>query len=119
VKIVDVITLQNCGSYAASRHWKKTRKQIHEAVKRCEWPIGSGSFTIHPHSGKKRNEGNGVLPIRNEFVAFLKSKGWAIEGRAKNALDQRLGDFDAVLPGTEKPIVVEWETGIFPHRTAR
>jgi hypothetical protein len=34
-----------------------------------------------------------------------------IEGPAKNALDQRLGDFDAVLPGPEKPIVVEWETG--------
>jgi len=111
VKIVDVITLQNCGSYAASKHWKKTRKQIHEAVKRCEWPIGSGSFTIYPESGKKRNEGNGVLPIRNEFVAFLKSKGWAIEGPAKNALGQSLGDFDAVLPGPEKPIVVEWETG--------
>jgi hypothetical protein len=111
VKIVDVITLQSCGGYATSKHWKKTRKQIHDAVKRCEWPVGSGSFTIYPESGKKRGEGNGVLPIRNEFVAYLKSKGWAIEGPAKNALDQLLGDFDAVLPGPEKPIVVEWETG--------
>jgi hypothetical protein len=111
LKIVNVITLQNCGTYAASRHWKKTRKQIHDAVKKCEWPIGSGSFTIHPQSGKKRGEGNGVLPIRNEFVKFLKVNGWAIEGPSKNALDQALGDFDAVLPGPEKPIVVEWETG--------
>jgi hypothetical protein len=75
VKIVRVVTLQSCGAYAVSNHWKKTRKQIHDAVKRCEWPIGSGSFTIHPQSGKKRGEGNGVLPIRNEFVAFLKSIG--------------------------------------------
>lgn len=111
MKIVDVITLQSCGSYATSKHWKRTRKQIHDAVKRCEWPIGSGSFTVYPQSGKKRGEGNGVLPIRNEFVAYLKSKGWAIEGPAKNALDQSLGDFDAALPGPEKPIVVEWETG--------
>lgn len=111
MKIVDVITLQSCGSYATSGHWKKTRKQIRDAVRRCEWPIGSGSFTIYPESGKKRNEGNGVLPIRSEFVAFLKSKGWAIEGPAKNALDESLGDFDAVLPGPEKPIAVEWETG--------
>ena len=111
MKIVDVITLKNCGAYAASEHWKKTRRQIHAAVRRCEWPIGSGSFTIHPQSGKKRGEGNGVLPIRNEFVAFLKAKGWAIEGRSKNALDQSLGDFDAVLPGPESPIAVEWETG--------
>ncbi len=111
MKIVDVITLQSCGAYAASKHWKKTRKQIHAAVKRCEWPVGSGSFTIHPQSGKRRGEGNGVLPIRNEFVTFLKREGWVIEGPCKNALDQVLGNFDAVLPGPEKPIVVEWETG--------
>jgi hypothetical protein len=60
---------------------------------------------------EKRGEGHGVLPIRKEFVAFLKSKGWAIEGSSKNALDQALGDFDAVLEGPEKPIVAEWETG--------
>jgi hypothetical protein len=111
MKIVKVVTLHKCGSYAASIHWRKTRKQILSAVKRCEWPIGSGSFTIYPQSGKKRNEGNGVGPIRKEFVEFLKKSGWAIEGPAKNALDQRLGDFDAVLTGPEKPIVVEWETG--------
>jgi hypothetical protein len=111
LKIVDVVTLQSCGSYAGSEHWRKTRKQIHQAVRRCEWPIGSGSFTIHPQSGKKRGQGNGVKPIRTEFVRDLKERGWVIEGRAKNALDQCLGDFDAVLPGPEKPIVVEWETG--------
>ena len=44
-------------------------------------------------------------------MTFLKAKGWATEGPAKNALDQALGDFDAVLPGPEKPIAVEWETG--------
>lgn len=111
MKIADVITLQNRGTYAASKHWKRTRKQIHDAVRRCEWPIGSGSFTIYPQSGKRRGEGNGALPIRNEFVSFLKARGWAIEGPAKNALDQSLGDFDAVLPGPERPIAVEWETG--------
>ncbi len=111
MKIVKVVTLQNCGPYAASQHWKKTQKQIQMAVRSCEWPIGSGSFTIYPESGKERGKGNGVLPIRNEFVRRLQKAGWRIEGRAKNALDQRLGDFDAVLPGPEKPIVVEWETG--------
>lgn len=107
MKIVDVITLQSCGSYAGSGHWRRTRKQIHQAVKRCEWPVGSGSFTIYPQSGKKRGEGNGVRPIRDAFVGELKRRGWVIEGKAKNALAQELGDFDAVLPGPEKPIVVE------------
>jgi hypothetical protein len=88
-------------------------------VKQCEWPVGSGSFTIYPQSGKKRGEGNGVRPIRNEFVGELRRRGWVIEGKAKNALAQELGDFDAVLPGPEKPIVVEWETGNIssPHRS--
>lgn len=111
MKIVDVVKLQSCGSYAKSSHWRRTKKQIHDAIKRCEWPLGTGSFTIYPQSGKKRGEGNGVLPIRNEFVKFLEGKGWLIEGPAKNALGAALGDFDAVLPGPEKPIVVEWETG--------
>lgn len=52
-----------------------------------------------------------MLPIRNEFVRFLKAKGWTVEGHAKNALNQVLGDFDAILPGPENPIAVEWETG--------
>lgn len=111
MKIVDVVTIRSCGAYAESKHWKKTKRQIHDAVRRCEWPIGSGSFTIYPQSGKKTGEGNGVKPIKNEFVGFLKQKGWAIEGKAKNALDQKLGDFDAVLDGPERPIVAEWETG--------
>lgn len=73
--------------------------------------MGSGFFTIHPQSGRKRGEGNGVRPIRDEFVRGLKARGWVIEGKAKNALNEALGDFDAVLPGPEHPIVVEWETG--------
>jgi hypothetical protein len=84
LKIMDVVTLQSCGTYAVSRHWKKTRKQIHDAVKRCERP---------------------------EFVSFLKTKGWAMDRRSRNAFDRALGYFDAVLPGPEKPVVVEWEAG--------
>jgi hypothetical protein len=111
MKIVKVYTLKNRGAYAASEHWKITREQIHTAIRSCEWPVGSGSFTIYPESGKARGKGNGVRPIRNRFVQSLKAVGWTIEGKAKNALDERLGDFDALLSGPEKPIVVEWETG--------
>jgi hypothetical protein len=111
MKIIKVYTLKNRGTYAASEHWQTTRNQIHEAILRCEWPVGSGLFTIYPESGKARGEGNGVKPIRDRFVQSLQEAGWTIEGKAKNALDERLGDFDAVLAGPEKPIAVEWETG--------
>jgi Restriction endonuclease BamHI len=111
VKIVGIHTLISCGAYAHSTHWAVARAQIHSAIKSCCWPPGSKKFTIYPQSGKKRDEGNGVGPIKNEFVRALKTRGWAIEGRAKNMLGHALGDFDAVMPGPEKPIVAEWETG--------
>jgi hypothetical protein len=66
-------------------------------VKKCAWPPGSKTFTIHPKSGKKRGEGNGVGPIKLEFIKELRKRGWTIEGAAKNHLGQDLGDFDAVL----------------------
>lgn len=111
MKIVKVYTLKNRGTYAVSEHWKSIREQIHAAIRSCEWPVGSGSFTIYPESGKGRGKGNGVKPIRNRFVQSLQASGWTIEGKAKNALDERLGDLDAVHSGPEKPIAVEWETG--------
>jgi len=111
VKIVHVETVLACGSYAKSEHWAETRAAIHAAVQKCAWPPGSKKFTIYPQSGKKRGEGNGVGPIRNEFIKELRKLEWTIEGPAKNLLSQALGDFDAILPGPEGPIVVEWETG--------
>lgn len=111
MKIVHIETVVNCGPYAKSTHWRKTRRSIHAAVKKCAWPPGSKRFTIHPQSGKKRGEGNGVGPIRLEFIKQLRKRGWTIEGAAKNRLGQELGDFDAVLLGPEGPIVAEWETG--------
>ncbi|HUE52657.1 MAG TPA: hypothetical protein VMO80_09970 [Terriglobales bacterium] len=110
MKIVHVETLLSCGSYAASAHWAKTRKSIHRAVKKCVWPPGSAKFTIYPEGGKKRGEGNGVVPIKTEFINQLRKQKWTLEGKAKNFLGQGLGDFDAVIVGPEGPIVVEWET---------
>ena len=111
MKIVHIETVVSCGPYPKSNHWNRTRRSIHAAVKKCAWPPGSKTFTIHPQSGKKRGEGNGVGPIRLEFIKELRSRGWTIEGAAKNHLGQGLGDFDAVLLGPAGPIVAEWETG--------
>ncbi len=111
MKIVHVETVVSCGPYAKSDHWRRTRKSIHGAVKKCAWPPGSKKFTIYPQSGKKRGEGNGVGPIRLEFIKELKKRGWTIEGAAKNQLGQGLGDFDAAILGPRGPVVAEWETG--------
>lgn len=106
MKIVHVETVLSCGSYAKSKHWAKTRAAIHRAAKKCDWPPDSGKFTIRPEP-----KGNGVVPIRKEFIAELKKRKWTIEGKAKNTLGQNIGNFDAVIPGPEGVIIVEWETG--------
>lgn len=111
MKIVHVETVLSCGEYAESGHWAETRAAIHTAAERCAWPPGSRGFTIYPESGKKRGMGNGVVPIKNEFIKHLRKLEWTIEGPAKNHLGQSLGDFDAVLLGPGGPVVVEWETG--------
>ncbi len=111
MKIVHVETLLSCGPYSRSRHWKQTRNSLHEAIKKCVWPPGSKSFTIYPQSGKRRGEGNGVVPIRAEFIRELRKRKWIIEGPAKNYLGALLGDFDAVITGPKGLIVAEWETG--------
>jgi hypothetical protein len=111
VKIVHIETVIHCGPYAESKHWRDTRRVLHASVKKCAWPPGSKTFIIHPQSGKKRDEGNGVGPIKLEFIKELKTRGWKIEGAAKNQLGQQLGDFDAVLAGPEGPIVAECLSG--------
>jgi hypothetical protein len=106
MKIVHVENVLNCGPYAQSRHWKRTRAAIHNAVKMCDWPPGSGKFTINP-----KRKGNGVVPIKREFIEELRRREWTIEASAKNHLGQGLGDFDAVIVGPAGFIVAEWETG--------
>jgi hypothetical protein len=114
MKIVHVETIIGCGEYANSSYWAATRRTIHEAVKKCDWPAGSGKFTIYPE-----RKANGVVPIKKEFIQGLKAHGWVIEGPAKNKEGQSVGDFDAVIAGPNGPIVAEWETGNISssHRT--
>ena len=106
MRIVHIETILNCGKYARSPHWIETRHAIHKAVRRCAWPPGTKKFTIYPE-----REANGVVPIRAEFIKELRKLEWTIEGKAKNLLGDALGDFDAILPWTDGPVVVEWETG--------
>ncbi len=109
MKIVHVETILSCVVYATSTHLNAPfNSRGGEAMR-----AASRQQEVHhlSESGKKRGEGNGVVPIRTEFIKRLRKLGWTIEGAAKNHLGNELGDFDAVLTGPEGPIVVEWETG--------
>jgi hypothetical protein len=111
VKIVREESLISCGDFSKSPEWAAIRKKLHKAIKSVEWPPGSGSFTIYPQSGRKRGEGNGVVPIKAGLMLDLKKEGWSIEAPAKQADEVNPGDYDAVLQTKAGPIVVEWETG--------
>jgi hypothetical protein len=106
MKIVHIETLIACGDYSQTKHWADTRSAIHTAACKCTWPPNARTFKIFPEK-----HANGVKPIKLEFLAELKKREWVLEGEAKNKLGQWLGDFDAVIPGPDGPIVAEWETG--------
>jgi hypothetical protein len=108
MRIVREDTLISCGKYASSREWKRTRKSLYRAIREVEWPPGSGSFTIYPESGKKRGQGNGVVPIKNGLMEELVRQGWTREVRLAV---KGIGKLDAVLETAYGVVALEWETG--------
>ena len=111
MKIVREETLISCGEFAASDAWRTARRKLHTAIKKVEWPKGSGTFTIYPENGKKRGQGNGVTPIKDGLMLDLESQGYELEGSATLSENRKFGGFDAMLATEHGPVVVEWETG--------
>lgn len=111
MKIVQEVRLLSCGEFAESNEWLKASKKLRRAIKKVSWPAGSGKFTIHPQSGKKRGEGNGVTPIKAGLMLDLQAQGYRLEAVATLGDKNRFGKFDAVFDTSHGPAVVEWETG--------
>jgi hypothetical protein len=111
MKIVREETLLSCGEYASSVEWKNTRESLYKAIREVDWPRGSGTFTIYPELGKKRREGNGVVPIKLGLMEELQRQGWKLEEPLDIAILKRPGKLDAVLYTAYGPVALEWETG--------
>lgn len=111
MKIVQEVNLISCGRFAKSAEWETARKRLHRAIRKVEWPSGSGQFTIYPESGKKRGMGNGVVPIKSGLMLDLKEQGYQLEALAVLSGNRKFGKFDAVFNTSSGPVVVEWETG--------
>jgi hypothetical protein len=111
VRIVREEKLISCGSFARSKQWQVARRKLHKAVKKVEWPEGSGKFTIFPESGKERGRGNGVTPIKDGLMLDLEKQGYRLEGSIDLGDKRRFGKFDAIFDTDYGPVVVEWETG--------
>ncbi|MFO7970852.1 MAG: hypothetical protein R6U40_03785 [Desulfobacterales bacterium] len=113
MKFVKMEVLIDKGDFSKSDEWKTIYDQIQHAIASIEWPPGSGSFTIHKQSGKKRGEGSGVKFIKNACMAKLLSFGWDLETTLKIATVRRPGAIDATcfVKSKERYFALEWETG--------
>ncbi|MGH2361335.1 MAG: hypothetical protein ACRDGM_12450, partial [bacterium] len=111
MKIVRIERLIEAGEFPSSSACQDLLKEIQEAIRAVQWPLGSGSFTLFDQSGKKRGEGNGVKPIKGECMKFLKSRGWQLEAPFKVPEPWKFGSFDASHPVGNKQFCLEWETG--------
>lgn len=111
MKVVRTETLLSCGSFPLSASWERIRTDVSDAITRVVWPPGSSTFTIYPESGKRRGEGNGVKPIKNDFICHLVEHGWTAECALDLATVTTPGDLDAVLETPHGAFALEWETG--------
>jgi hypothetical protein len=113
MKFVMMEILIDKGNFSKSDEWRTIYIQIQQAIAAIEWPPGSGSFTIHKQSGKKRGEGSGVKAIKEACMAELKRLGWNLETTLDIATVRKPGPIDATcyVKSKEKYFALEWETG--------
>lgn len=112
MKIVETHDVFKEGSFPQSGEWHSACIQVKDAIRVTDWPHGSGEFTIYPQSGKKRGEGNGVVPIKKPCIKHLKQSGWLTEKLPP--LDRGVmkpGDLDALFRCRRGFVGFEWETG--------
>lgn len=111
MKIVNLETLIDAGSFTKTSDWTKIYNHIVQSIQAIEWPPGSGSFTLYDEPGKKRGQGSGVKPIKKAFMEELEALGWALETPLDIATVKRPGAMDATYRVKDQFFCVEWETG--------
>ena len=112
MKIVETQDIVSKGAFAGSPDWASACTDVESAIDKVDWPHGSGTFTIFPESGKKRGEGNGVVPIKKPCMSHLEALGWCTEKLPRlQAGVIKPGDLDGIFHSTSGTIGFEWETG--------
>lgn len=108
MKIVHVETICSLGELVGSHILSEIEAQIREAISQVSWPIGEKGFFLDPASCK---HGNGVKPIKDACVTYLKGIGWKDERRLRPKGVAGTGPLDVVRPTPHGLFAVEWETG--------
>lgn len=117
MQIKKHITLINSGGFSETLDFLKILDDITSSIGKVVHPLDSDKFTIYPESGKKRGKGNGVKPIKLDFISHLVQRGWEDvqtknEGSSGSSSKKRKpGSHDAIYKIDGKSFAVEWETG--------
>ena len=107
MKVKEVINLIVRGDAASSDEIGALFAEVLEGVKAVVWPEGGPDFAIFPE-----REANGVKPIKNACIDYLRARGWEPEKEIKVGEDSNPGPIDAVrLLSSGKLFALEWETG--------
>lgn len=112
MKKVDEYFIVKLGSFSNSQELRLINQEINTAIHKISWPPGSNKFYLNPLSkGKKRGEGNGVKPIKEACITYLKSKGWQDEKRIRPKGVAGTGPLDIIKRTSSGLFALEWETG--------
>jgi hypothetical protein len=94
------------GPFANTQERLETINEIRAGIATVVWPVGADNFTINPIK-----KGNGVTPIKHEFLRHLRAQGWETEVRTSIG-GVAPGPLDAVKTFSDgRKFAVEWETG--------
>ncbi len=107
MKIIKIEFLVQKGPFPESLEFENILGEIRKAVSSVTYPEGSGQFTLNP-----AKKGNGVVPIKKNFLQHLVRNDWRLEHRMSIASRVKPGPIDAVKKTSDgRCFSVEWETG--------
>lgn len=107
MRLISVRHLLQTGPFAHSEEAAKIDTDIRNGIQQVSWPPGSGSFTL-----LDQKQGNGVKPIKNDFIDYLSDRLWQPEKRMNITSRSQPGKIDAVYDLSDgRHFAVEWETG--------
>ncbi|RYY48707.1 MAG: restriction endonuclease [Chitinophagaceae bacterium] len=105
MRVKKIEMLISSGDFSLSEDFQDVRANILLGIEAVEW-FTPQEFTINPTP-----KGNGVKPIKENFITTLRELGWRTEQSMSIVDGVGAGPIDAVKDTAFGKFAVEWETG--------
>lgn len=107
MKIITKRVVLDIGGTTDKPELSRLIQEVDQQIRHMDNPKGSGEY--HLFNEKKSN---GVKPIKDDFMAYLRDSGWILEHRLDvGVTPTKPGPLDATIPYENKYVALEWETG--------